>query len=124
MAGRIRTHLKTGETLTASAQQAVQGLLGMLGFDPLAYAVFEVWDRETRGLAKSEAIAIQGRKICVRVASTIHRHELLYSKDRLIRKINEAMGRPVINDIQFELESDKGRTPSEQNRKPRWGRGY
>lgn len=102
---RIRPYLKRGEQSQASAKNAMDGLLGMLGFDPSLYAVFEIWDRETRGIVKNvEAIGIQGRKICVKVPSVVHRQELLYSKERLLQRVNQALGKRVITDIQFELE--------------------
>lgn len=106
---RIRPYLKTGETHTSSARQAMDGILGMLGFKADMYAVFEIWDRETRGLVKGcEAVAIHGDRLCVRVPSTVHRQELLYSKERILRRLNQAMGRVAISDIQFELEEKKG----------------
>lgn len=91
----------------------------MLGFDPKIYAVFEAWDRETQGLIKGcEAVALQGSILCISVPSVLHRQELLYSKERLIRKLNQALGGEIIKDIQFELKghSQKGGVLSEQGR--------
>jgi hypothetical protein len=86
------------------AKMMVDNILAKLGFDPAMYAIFEVWDRETKGLIKGcEAVAIQGTKICVRVPSVVHRQELHYSKKRIISRLNQALGRNAITDIQFEL---------------------
>lgn len=116
---RIRPYLRRGETFSSPAGGLVQGLLGMLGFDPKMYAVFEVWDRETRGLVKGcEAVALNGPCLCVSVPSVLHRQELLYSKQRIIDRLNQALGAKVIKDIQFELKgtSEKGGFLSEQGR--------
>lgn len=101
---RIRTHLRKGENISLPADKAVAGLLGLLGFRPDVAAVFDVWDREAGSLVRGcEAAGIQGTRLMVRVPSTVHRQELLYCKERLINRLNQAMGRKVITDIQFEL---------------------
>jgi hypothetical protein len=87
------------------AKLAVEGILSRLGFDPALYAVFDAWDREARALAPGcEAVGLQGSKICVSVPSAAHRQELYYSKKRIIDRLNQALGRRVIKDIQFELK--------------------
>lgn len=101
---RIRTHLRRGESMSLPADRAVAGLLGLLGFKPDLAAVFDVWDREAGAMVRGcEAAGIQGTRLLVRVPSTVHRQELLYCKERLINRLNQAMGRRVITDIQFEL---------------------
>lgn len=86
------------------AAKAMEGLLQLLRFDPALYAVFEIWDRETRGLVRGcEASGIQGTRLCVKVPSAAHRQEILYIKDRLLSRVNQALGRRMITDIQFEL---------------------
>jgi Dna[CI] antecedent, DciA len=103
---KIRTHLKRGEREKASAEQMVASLLRLLRFDPAMYAVFEIWDRETRGLVRNaEAVALNGSTLCVKVPSVVHRQELLYSKERVISRMNQALGKRVVTDIQFELET-------------------
>ena len=80
----------------------------MLRFDPKLYAVFEIWDQETKMLVRGcEAVAIQGTRLFVRVPSTVHRQELLYSKERIISRVNQAMGRRAITDICFEFANEK-----------------
>lgn len=100
----FRSHLKNKERVSLSAKQSVDALLGLLGFDSNTYAVFDIWDRETRGLVRGcEAVGIQGRKLRVQVPSTVHRQELIYAKERIIARVNQAMGRKAIIDIQFDL---------------------
>ncbi len=107
---KIRTHLKTGEKRQAAANDAVAGILKMLRFDPALYAVFEIWDKETRGIVRGcEAVAISGSRLVVAVPSAAHRQELLFSKDRILSRVNQAMGRRVITDIVFEFAN--GTTP-------------
>lgn len=102
----IKPFLKRGEHEEVSADQAVQSILALLKFDPMMYGVFDIWDKETSGLVRNcEAVGIQGTRLCVRVPSTVHRQELLYVKDRIISKVNQAMGRRVITDVYFELNS-------------------
>lgn len=101
---KIRTFLRRGEEAQMPARQAVSGLLGLLGFSPDLYAVFEIWDREVRGVVRGcEAAGLQGSRLCVRVPSPAHRQELMYMKDRLIARVNQAMGRRALTDVQFEL---------------------
>ncbi len=95
---------KPSERTGLPAKLAVEGILSKLGFDPAHYAVFEAWDREARILAPGcEAVAIQGSRICISVPSAAHRQELYYSKKRIIDRLNQALGKCVIKDIQFEL---------------------
>ncbi len=105
---KFRTHLKTGESHKLPATDMVNGILRMLRFDPALYAVFEIWDRETKNLVRGcEATAIQGSRLVVTVPSASHRQELTYSKERIIGRVNQAMGRRAITDIIFEF-SQKG----------------
>lgn len=105
----IRTRLKRGEHSKATAKEAVDSLLNVMGFDPAKYALFDVWERETKGMARGcEVVAVQGKRLCVRVPSVVHRQELFYAKDQIIKRLNQAMGHKAITDIKFELDSDKG----------------
>lgn len=104
---KIREYLKRGETKKASAEETVNDLLKLLEFDPRHYAIFDIWDREAASLARGcRAVAMQGSRLCVQVPSVVHRHELFYSKDRILNRVNQAMGRRVITDVQVELEKD------------------
>lgn len=101
---KIQTHLKRGDKMELDAKEAVKALLRALKFDPALYAVFETWDKETRGLVRGcEAVGLQGTRLHVKVPSTVHRQELLYVKDRIIDRLNQALGRRAITDIYFEL---------------------
>jgi len=101
---KIRTHLKRGEERELNAQEAVEGLLKAPKFDPSLYAVFQMWDEESRRLVRGcEAVALQGTRLCVKVPSTVHRQELQYAKDRIIDRLNQSLGRKAITDIYFEL---------------------
>ena len=102
---KIRPYLKREEKISAPAKQLMDGLLGLLHFDPAAFAAFELFDRETQGLIKDcKAVAIQGTTLFVRVPSAVHRHELMYSKKRILDRIQQSLGSKAITDIQFELE--------------------
>ena len=112
---KIRTYLKRGEERQVSAPQAMEGLLRLLRFDPALYAVFEIWDRETRGLIRNcEAAGIQGTRLVVKVPSAAHRQEILYIKDRLLNRVNQALGRRAITDILFELAGDVTRVNADK----------
>ena len=101
---KVRSHLKRGEQHELNAKEAVQALLKALKFDPALYSVFETWDKETRGLVRGcEAVALQGTRLCVKVPSTVHRQELSYVKDRIVERLNQALGRRAITDVYFEL---------------------
>lgn len=106
MMKRSKPYLKRGDRYSHTAKSAVDGILGLLQFDPELYAAFELWDREARPYVRGcEAVAIQGTKLCVRVPSAAHRQELLSYKDRLLKKINQGLGRRKITDVQFEFDS-------------------
>jgi hypothetical protein len=112
---KIRTYLKRGEEHQVSASSAMEGLLRLLRFDPALYAVFEIWDRETRGLIRNcEAAGIQGTRLVVKVPSVAHRQEIIYIKDRLLNRVNQALGRRAITDILFELGGDATRVKEEK----------
>src|SRR5262249_18388853 len=86
--------------------EAVREILTLLRFDPVATAAFEIWDRESAKVVRGcEAVAIQGSRLCVKVPSTVHRQELIYSKDRIVARVNQALGKKVITDIFFEFET-------------------
>ena len=112
---RIRTYLKKGESAQLSASRMMESLLKLLHFDPSLYAVFEIWDRETRGLVRNcEASGIQGTRLIVSVPSVAHRQELLYMKDRLITRMNQALGKRMITDITFELAASAPQNPARE----------
>ncbi len=113
---KFKSHLKSGEKVQLPASTMVNSILQMLRFDPSLYAVFEIWDKETQSVVRGcEAIAISGSRLVVSVPSAAHRQELLYAKDRILSRVNQAMGRRVITDIQFEFKKggklgDEGKT--------------
>jgi len=122
---RFKTHLKTGESSQMPAALAVNGILKMLKFDPSLFAVFEIWDRETRPLIKGcEAIAICGSRLVVTVPSPMHRQEIMYSKDRILARVNQAMGRRAITDIQFEFSRHGGQAKGELSGKDKIKSGF
>lgn len=100
---KVRTYLKRGETAKMNAQEAVGGILSMLRFDPAVFGLFEMWDREMKSLVRGcEAVGLQGTRLYVRVPSAAHKQELLYCKDRLIARVNQALGKNAVTDVQFE----------------------
>jgi hypothetical protein len=114
----IRTFLsKKDEAMSITATSAVQGILRLLKFDPAMFAAFDVWDRESRSVVRGcEAVAIQGSRLVVRVPSVLHRQEILYSKQRLLSRINQALGKKIITDIQFELSENRQGDIREQSK--------
>ena len=114
----IRTFLsKKDEAMSLTATSAVQGILRLLKFEPAMFAAFEVWDRESRSVVGGcEAVAIQGSRLVVRVPSVLHRQEILYSKERLLARINQALGKKTITDIQFELSDNQQGEIREQSK--------
>lgn len=117
----------------ATAKEAVDKVLNHLGFDPNKFAVFEIWDKEVKSLMKGcEAVALHGQRLCVRTPSAAHRQELMYAKERLINKINQAMGKKTITDIRFELSAgephiktqNNGGTLSGEHSTSRWNRRF
>lgn len=93
---------------SAKAKELVDVLLGHLGFDPLKYALFDVCDQEIGKLvAGCKSVAVRGKKLYLRVPSPSHRQELMYSRKRIIERLNQILGRESISEILFELESDK-----------------
>ena len=117
MMEKIKSHLRAGESGQLPASSAVQGLLKLLRFNPDFYAVFESWDKEANSVVKGcEAVAIQGSRLVVKVPSVAHRQELLYSKERILARVHQAMGRRVITDVQFELANGRGGDIREQSK--------
>ena|ERR1041385_6210906 len=105
MMKRSKPYLKRGDRYSHTAKSAVDGILGLLQFDPELFSAFELWDKEARLYVRGcQAVAIQGTKLCVRVPSAAHRQELLSYKDRVLKKINQALGRRKITDVQFEFD--------------------
>jgi hypothetical protein len=120
---KVRTYLKKGETISVSSKQAMDGILGLLGFEPDAMSVFELWDKETRGIVRGcEAVGLLGKRLVVRVPSSAHKQEIYYSKDRIVKNINQAMGRKAITDILFELSEDTGGVVRDKEVDRRWSR--
>ena len=125
-----RYRLKPGEHVKASAKEAMEDLLGQMGFDPQKFAVFNLWDQEVQSTIKGcRAVALQGTRLCVRVPSVIHRQELYYSKDRILKRLQRVMGKKTITDIKFELDSgsikdEKGGTLRAEYPNRKWTRSF
>ena len=119
----IRSYLKRGEKSAESATEAVKWLLKSMRFDMEAYGLFEACDREiARHVGGCAAVGIQDRRICVRVPSPAHRQEIFYARKRIVDRINQAMGRKVIIDLVFELETDREDAPRAERRPREPGR--
>lgn len=105
MMKRPKPYLKRGDKYSHSAKSAVDGILALLKFDPALQMAFDLWDKEARPYVRGcEAVGIQGNRLCVRVPSAAHRQEILFYKDKILRRINQALGRTTISDVQFEFE--------------------
>ncbi len=103
--------------MSLPATTAVAGILRLLKFDPSLFAAFAVWDRESKSVVGGcEAVAIQGSRLVIRVPSVLHRQEILYSKQRLLARINQALGKNIITDIQFELSDNQQGDIREQSK--------
>lgn len=95
---------KDAEPQSAKAKQLVDVLLGHLGFDPLKYALFEVCDQELSKLVKGcRAVAVRGKKLYLQVPSPMHRQDLIYSRKKIIERLNQVFGRECIDELHFEF---------------------
>jgi len=101
---KIRPYLRRGESHQAPAGSMMEGILAHLNFDPGLYAAFQICEREMRAVIRDcDVAALNGTRLVVRVPSVVHRQELLYSKARIVDRINQALGKKKISDIQFEI---------------------
>jgi len=103
---KIRPYLRRGEEHQAPASSLVEGILAQLKFDPGLYAAFEICEKEIRSVVRGcEVAALNGSRLVVRVPSVVHRQELMYSKTRIVDRVNQALGKRKITDIQFEIST-------------------
>lgn len=101
--------------LNISAKSAVDALLGALRFTPDLYSVFEIWDKESLKVVRGcEAAALQGTRLFIKVPSVVHRQELIYLKEKLINRVNQALGRKAVTEIQFEFAAHEKRSDSRE----------
>lgn len=103
-AKRRRTEDKTENT--APAKQLVDVFLSGLGFDPQRYAVFDVCDQEIGKFVRGcTAVAMKGKRIYLQVPSAMHRQEIIYSRKRIIDRLNQVFGTDAVSELHFVLES-------------------
>jgi len=92
-----------------AAKDLLAKALKTWGFEPDLYAVFEIWDNLAGHLKGIEAVALKGRRIVVRVASSVHAQELKFLKSGIISQINGYFGRTVLTDVAIELPGQRPR---------------
>ncbi len=92
---------------SAPAKQLVDVLLSSLGFHPHKYAIFDVCDQEiSRVVRGCKTVAIKGKRLYLQVPSAMHRQEIIYSKKRIIEKLNQVLGTDAVSEVCFTLETN------------------
>ena len=75
------------------------------GSDGELIRVWRVWDRIVGDVISKDAkpAAFNGRILLVYVVSSTWAHHLQFSKKEVIGKLNEALGKPLIDDLKFKI---------------------
>ncbi|MBW1698719.1 MAG: DUF721 domain-containing protein [Deltaproteobacteria bacterium] len=75
------------------------------GGDIQLLEVWELWDRVVgKAIAENaRPAAFKGKLLLVEVGSSTWIHELQFLKADIIRKLNDALGKPLIEDIRFKI---------------------
>jgi len=87
--------------------RSLEGLLKKLELDKkiLGWRVVVIWDEVVgpRIASNARPAAYRDSKLFVRVSTTTWLHELSFMKDEIVRRLNEKVGKKVIEDIVFSL---------------------
>lgn len=87
------------------AGEALRDAAEALGFAPVLarYEAVAVWPEVVGSHIASitEAVRCENRILTVRVTSAPWRAELTMRRREIIRRLNEAVGRPAVKDIRF-----------------------
>ena len=68
------------------------------------FAIFALWDDVARSYApRSRALGLKGRRLVVGVPSHAHQHQLSLSKKEILQRINQALGKPFLKEIAFQI---------------------
>lgn len=67
--------------------------------------VWRLWDSVVGDVVSKNAkpAAFNGRILLVHVTSSTWVHHLQFSKKEVIEKLNEALGKPVVDDLKFKI---------------------
>ncbi|MEJ2167758.1 MAG: DUF721 domain-containing protein [Desulfobacterales bacterium] len=67
--------------------------------------VWQVWDDAVGDIIAQNAkpAAFKGRLLLVHATSSIWIHQLQFLKKEIIAKLNEALGKPLIDDLKFKI---------------------
>jgi len=67
--------------------------------------IWDLWDSIVGEMVAENArpAAFKGKLVLVHVSSPAWTHHLQFLKTDLIRKINEALGKPLVDDIKFKV---------------------
>lgn len=75
-----------------------------LGFTPDMFAIYEIWDRELGWLGQHVRIAgLRKGKLLVEADTNAHMQEFHMIKHKVLNRLNEPFGRPVIKQLAIEI---------------------
>jgi predicted nucleic acid-binding Zn ribbon protein len=104
----IRKKMKKPAPLAAILQQAVRA--SGIDVDLDAYRLWQHW-KDTVGATIAENTrpeAIKGKLLLVHVSSAPWMQQLQFLKPELIEKLNQTLGKDMIEDIRFQIGSVNG----------------
>jgi predicted nucleic acid-binding Zn ribbon protein len=86
-----------------SAQELLAGILTRKGYDPVHYALFDLWDRLLGNEAQNaRAVGVRDGRLYIEVDTPVRTHGLALRKRELLKKMNAPFGgRPPLSDIIF-----------------------
>ena len=98
--------MKTKKLESFSSNDLMRSCLSRMEHQASHFAVFQLWDELAPTYApRSQALGIEGRKLVVGVPSHAHRHQLSLAKQDILKKINQALGKPFLKEIAFQISS-------------------
>ena len=103
--------MKLKKSTGASAGELVHSVLSGLNHDTGDFAVFKLWDDLAATYApRSEALGLVGKKLVVGVPSHAHQQQLTLAKREILRRINQALGKPLLKEITFQVGQPRAET--------------
>lgn len=87
-----------------SAGELMKFLLSRMNHETDHFAVFRLWDDlAPTYVPRSEALGMQGSKLVIGVPSHAHQHQLSIAKKEILVRINQALGKPFLKEIVFQI---------------------
>ena len=105
---RIRKKMSKPASLGTVLQQAVEA--SRIDVDLDAYRLWQQWD-EVVGTAIAQNTrpeAIKGKLLLVKVSSAPWMQQLQFLKPELIEKLNQTLGKELVEDIRFQIGQVNG----------------